>query len=103
MIRRPPRSTQSRSSAASDVYKRQLYARAALFDRCRVGAPNAWRRAKRRYAEGGSRRRNISPPMAAAAQRGIRDSSYEEAVSECVGVRIGEARRGNPSEHARWT
>ena len=25
MIRRPPRSTQSRSSAASDVYKRQLY------------------------------------------------------------------------------
>src|SRR5450756_1934974 len=27
MIRRPPRSTQSRSSAASDVYKRQLWAR----------------------------------------------------------------------------
>src|SRR5665213_2666773 len=27
MIRRPPRSTQSRSSAASDVYKRQLYDR----------------------------------------------------------------------------
>src|SRR5450756_1464304 len=25
MIRRPPRSTQSRSSAASDVYKRQAY------------------------------------------------------------------------------
>ena len=25
MIRRPPRSTQSRSSAASDVYKRQKY------------------------------------------------------------------------------
>ena len=24
MVRRPPRSTQSRSSAASDVYKRQL-------------------------------------------------------------------------------
>ena len=27
MIRRPPRSTQSRSSAASDVYKRQNYYR----------------------------------------------------------------------------
>src|SRR5450756_3180011 len=27
MIRRPPRSTQSRSSAASDVYKRQAHAR----------------------------------------------------------------------------
>ena len=30
MIRRPPRSTQSRSSAASDVYKRQANARALL-------------------------------------------------------------------------
>src|SRR5665254_16076 len=27
MIRRPPRSTRVRSSAASDVYKRQMYAR----------------------------------------------------------------------------
>src|SRR5450756_3232351 len=35
MIRRPPRSTQSRSSAASDVYKRQLHEEraAALKDR----------------------------------------------------------------------
>ena len=30
MIRRPPRSTQSRSSAASDVYKRQQQRRAGL-------------------------------------------------------------------------
>ena len=30
MIRRPPRSTQSRSSAASDVYKRQVYAQAGV-------------------------------------------------------------------------
>ena len=30
MIRRPPRSTQSRSSAASDVYKRQGAKRAVL-------------------------------------------------------------------------
>ena len=30
MIRRPPRSTQSRSSAASDVYKRQLITRPGL-------------------------------------------------------------------------
>eukprot|EP00657_Telonema_sp_P-1_P004046 TRINITY_DN19362_c0_g1_i1.p1 TRINITY_DN19362_c0_g1~~TRINITY_DN19362_c0_g1_i1.p1 ORF type:complete len:276 (+),score=112.96 TRINITY_DN19362_c0_g1_i1:120-947(+) len=30
MIRRPPRSTQSRSSAASDVYKRQSFSKAAL-------------------------------------------------------------------------
>src|SRR5450756_1197631 len=33
MIRRPPRSTQSRSSAASDVYKRQLRALAGRGDR----------------------------------------------------------------------
>src|SRR5680860_1713935 len=32
MIRRPPRSTQSRSSAASDVYKRQVYAALADID-----------------------------------------------------------------------
>src|SRR5450756_3174364 len=32
MIRRPPRSTQSRSSAASDVYKRQLHGRATRVD-----------------------------------------------------------------------
>src|SRR5680860_1248117 len=30
MIRRPPRSTQSRSSAASDVYKRQVRAQLAI-------------------------------------------------------------------------
>eukprot|EP01015_Nassula_variabilis_P023135 TRINITY_DN430_c0_g1_i5.p2 TRINITY_DN430_c0_g1~~TRINITY_DN430_c0_g1_i5.p2 ORF type:complete len:101 (-),score=39.10 TRINITY_DN430_c0_g1_i5:13-315(-) len=30
MIRRPPRSTQSRSSAASDVYKRQMIVSAIL-------------------------------------------------------------------------
>src|SRR5665213_1117861 len=30
MIRRPPRSTQSRSSAASDVYKRQLFVHNAM-------------------------------------------------------------------------
>src|SRR5450756_2202100 len=30
MIRRPPRSTQSRSSAASDVYKRQVHGRLAV-------------------------------------------------------------------------
>src|SRR5665809_137020 len=49
MIRRPPRSTQSRSSAASDVYKRQLvplgYAVAgftpAAYQRCRLQRPSS--------------------------------------------------------------
>ena len=33
MIRRPPRSTLDRSSAASDVYKRQIHGRPGLADR----------------------------------------------------------------------
>ena len=44
MIRRPPRSTQSRSSAASDVYKRQLNASAstrATLGTGRITAVNA--------------------------------------------------------------
>src|SRR5665809_159934 len=41
MIRRPPRSTQSRSSAASDVYKRQaLDGRTAPFGTAPSGSPN---------------------------------------------------------------
>ena len=44
MIRRPPRSTQSRSSAASDVYKRQHGAFSAVeevLDSCGAGRPFA--------------------------------------------------------------
>ena len=43
MIRRPPRSTQSRSSAASDVYKRQVYAR-ELEEHTRAGDMRGWYR-----------------------------------------------------------
>ena len=39
MIRRPPRSTQSRSSAASDVYKRQVFTQAALWN---INAFDQW-------------------------------------------------------------
>src|SRR5680860_1928929 len=39
MIRRPPRSTQSRSSAASDVYKRQYQ------DRLEAAGATTWARA----------------------------------------------------------
>src|SRR5680860_735174 len=58
MIRRPPRSTQSRSSAASDVYKRQrirdVFAASDL--------PTARDRAEH-WAE---KWRSISPPVASA-------------------------------------
>src|SRR5450756_855759 len=37
MIRRPPRSTQSRSSAASDVYKRQIYDGATRTEAAKIG------------------------------------------------------------------
>src|SRR5674536_186112 len=43
MIRRPPRSTLSSSSAASDVYKRQLYATPAQADPGRVTEANPTR------------------------------------------------------------
>ena len=39
MIRRPPRSTQSRSSAASDVYKRQLLADNIVKGKMKVDDP----------------------------------------------------------------
>src|SRR5450756_2366671 len=41
MIRRPPRSTQSRSSAASDVYKRQHYHELNMLESQIAGIVNA--------------------------------------------------------------
>ena len=40
MIRRPPRSTQSRSSAASDVYKRQVEIKAPAWTRAQFSLPD---------------------------------------------------------------
>src|SRR5450756_2774066 len=42
MIRRPPRSTQSRSSAASDVYKRQRHRSAVLFVRTQTNGSRTY-------------------------------------------------------------
>src|SRR5450756_2124440 len=42
MIRRPPRSTQSRSSAASDVYKRQRHRSADLFVRTQTNGSRTY-------------------------------------------------------------
>ena len=42
MIRRPPRSTLDRSSAASDVYKRQAVRRVVRTGRRRGDGPNSW-------------------------------------------------------------
>src|SRR5665811_1205020 len=42
MIRRPPRSTRVRSSAASDVYKRQIQVNARGLERLKEGGQLAW-------------------------------------------------------------
>ena len=42
MIRRPPRSTQSRSSAASDVYKRQNIDSRYSVDEIKKAVTRAW-------------------------------------------------------------
>src|SRR5450756_2812188 len=61
MIRRPPRSTQSRSSAASDVYKRQV---SVLLERS-VGPVLVTR---------------VDPVEAAVVQASVGSGSYEKAA-----------------------
>src|SRR5680860_1603190 len=57
MIRRPPRSTQSRSSAASDVYKRQAGSIAGLYrPPCAGDGPGGLSQAYRALREGVHRR-----------------------------------------------
>src|SRR5450756_210311 len=67
MIRRPPRSTQSRSSAASDVYKRQI----RRWARCILSAWASWR-APRSHAfcdmADGSQARGGDPRLAVLAE-----------------------------------
>src|SRR5450756_865447 len=79
MIRRPPRSTQSRSSAASDVYKRQLRKlsrESALY----VPAPHEPKGVPGEhqkgtvYLEGPKRRRTEASARGSFSDRGYRDN-----------------------------
>src|SRR5450756_2696493 len=89
MIRRPPRSTQSRSSAASDVYKRQV-----------IREPSPWlrrdpRETRRRPPPVAERIRrpaggHARPPAGAAARRGVRPAA--PVVERGVVVVVGEVR-----------
>eukprot|EP00657_Telonema_sp_P-1_P004719 TRINITY_DN21162_c0_g1_i1.p1 TRINITY_DN21162_c0_g1~~TRINITY_DN21162_c0_g1_i1.p1 ORF type:complete len:101 (-),score=41.81 TRINITY_DN21162_c0_g1_i1:6-308(-) len=65
MIRRPPRSTQSRSSAASDVYKRQSVGRCRRIHSVQASLPEPL------YSPGGTA---LSP-----------DASHATHVDSCVG------------------
>src|SRR5450756_3191576 len=78
MIRRPPRSTQSRSSAASDVYKRQIQDRT---DSLQIGAPAV-------------RDDSLERPL--SGSRVIYKDT--EQVNICIGSR--GLRRGHPDRFA---
>src|SRR5680860_1529784 len=82
MIRRPPRSTQSRSSAASDVYKRQVLILAVRM--CTTGNDTAGTRKNRTETTTMAKSRN--PKTAnAAAELAAATREYRELAS-----RIGE-------------
>src|SRR5450756_1955630 len=79
MIRRPPRSTQSRSSAASDVYKRQVLTQTnaevvAAICRCLDGLPLAIELAAARI--------RVLPPQAMLERLGDRLSFLTGGASD---------------------
>src|SRR5680860_1704742 len=75
MIRRPPRSTQSRSSAASDVYKRQIAVLHTLLDQ---PLPH-----QKQVLEAVMRRADVSVVMSQAGLDRIRDI-YDADASRIV-------------------
>src|SRR5450756_972538 len=101
MIRRPPRSTQSRSSAASDVYKRQPW-RARSVRAAGRRDEDLWtgdRRGRVRLWRGGCRRK---PGAGGAGQAGVGegagalapDRSPATEQGECAGPVLAVALAG---------
>src|SRR5450756_3005957 len=94
MIRRPPRSTQSRSSAASDVYKRQHYDLIVLLlFRLVLGdaSPHAWRPSP---ADGTAAIAGRRPPRAAGRR------PENDAVTAHATRRDGEDGGGQRSRRS---
>src|SRR5450756_2988004 len=94
MIRRPPRSTQSRSSAASDVYKRQAKSRwywgmRLLLISDRRGAPLGYdlRPANENEREGVFQLACAHPGSLLFADAGHRGREYHESL-QLVGVEL---------------
>src|SRR5450756_2521783 len=91
MIRRPPRSTQSRSSAASDVYKRQAR---PFRDRAPSGHDSSWRLSTTRgrvyvVATLGSNP-SVDPKLAARFVRPGAPTAYPTYARICHDVRVTE-------------
>src|SRR5450756_2251222 len=87
MIRRPPRSTQSRSSAASDVYKRQGYKTAAVLIAAAKAAPG-----KIDYGSGGpgSPQHLAMAMFASAAGISLTHVPYKGATQAATDVAAGQ-------------
>src|SRR5680860_1914545 len=98
MIRRPPRSTQSRSSAASDVYKRQIQPR-MVKPPAREGEPP--RQGEEGHTMVYSAVRDAAPQgapappshRAEAKPRGVADVAAIDEGDDAAGRRLGPVRR----------
>src|SRR5678815_290437 len=93
MIRRPPRSTLDRSSAASDVYKRQLLGPAALGQTCQGAAD--MEAASRTSIESASQR------YADMAVRGDSTSLQQNAIPS-VASNFAGIESAIKENHANW-
>src|SRR5450756_1516707 len=94
MIRRPPRSTQSRSSAASDVYKRQAPAGADARPRAALDPPRAAQPPRRRDSVD---RRGAKPPRGRRAKGGGLGSERSRSRPPAGGGTWRTSRRDTPA------
>src|SRR5664279_6646823 len=98
MIRRPPRSTLSSSSAASDVYKRQVYALVVPVPRQRATIGKAHRienhEIRLSAGEGDSRNTADRDQTAAASERLVTHQVIKSSVRD---LHSGETRVVRPN------
>src|SRR5664279_4825811 len=86
MIRRPPRSTLSSSSAASDVYKRQVYARRAVS----IADTSRWVERGIRDVPFPGRRIDAVHPVCTVLASGSSRQACFDAISQSAATVYGE-------------